>query len=140
MLIVRMSTHPMLTLLFSLTVCASPAAAQAAPRGPAASVLYSGVVCGPLSVDCSAERRDSVVRDIQPTYWKEGAAAGGLVGAVGGALLGWAVCGMSDEVGKNCTGTTILGSVGGAVLLAIPGALIGGQFSKGSAENNSPSE
>ncbi len=122
-----------LLLLVSLTVWASPAAGQTSPQGPVASVLFSGAARGPLSVGWSSEPHDSVVRDIRPTYWKEGAAVGGLLGALGGALVGRAVCGMSDEFGKDCTGSTILGGVGGAVLLAIPGALIGGQFPKGGA-------
>jgi len=113
-----------LLLLISLTVCASPAAGQAAPRGPAASVLYSGGVRGPLSIDWSAASRDSVVRDIRPTYWKEGALVAGLLGAVGGFLLGSAVC----ESGTGCLTGAI---IGGGLLLTIPGALIGGQFRKG---------
>ena len=100
-----------------------------------ASVLLIDVARGPLSVDWSAEPKDTVVRDIRPTHWKEGALVGALLGAVGGALLGVAFCGMSDDIGKDCTGTTILAGVGGAVLLAIPGALIGGQFPKGGSTN-----
>ena len=120
-------------LLFSLTVCASPAAGQAAPRGPAPSVLYSNVARGPLLIDWSAEPRDSVVRDIRPTYWKEGALVAGLLGAVGGFLLGSAVC----ESGTSCMTAAI---IGGGLLLTIPGALVGGQFSKRTTETNSPSE
>jgi hypothetical protein len=45
---------------------------------------------------------------------------------------------MSDDFDKNCTGAAIVGDVGGAVLLAIPGALIGGQFEKGGDRVDSP--
>lgn len=85
----------------------------------------------------SAAPRDSLMRDIRPTYWKEGAAVGALAGAVGGALVGLAVCGLSEEVGKDCAGTAVIGGIGGAVVLAIPGALIGGQFRKRGDENES---
>lgn len=113
-----------LLLLLGITAWASPAAGQVRPQGPVPSVLFSGVARGPLSVEWSAESRDSVVRDIRPTYWKEGALVAGLLGAVGGALLGLAHC----ESGYGC----IIGaSIGGALLLAIPGALVGGQFRKG---------
>ena len=112
-----------LLLILGLIAGASPAAGQAAAGRPVASVLYSGVNRGPLSFDWCAEPRDSVVRDIRPTYWKEGALVAGLLGAVGGAVLGAAVC-------ESGTGCIIAGSLGGALLLAIPGALVGGQFRK----------
>lgn len=114
-----------LLLLVGLTVLGSSAFGQAAPPGPAASVLFRDVARGPLSVNWSAAPRDSVARDIRPTYWKEGALVAGLLGAVGGFLLGSAVC----EDGGGCNTGAILG---GALLLVIPGALIGGQFRKGS--------
>lgn len=126
-----------LLLLLSVTLSPSPATGQAPPRGPVASILFSAAAPGPLRLAQAGERKDSV-RDIRPTHWKEGALVGGLLGAVGGALVGRVVCGMSDEFNKNCTGSTVVGAVGGAVLLAIPGALIGGQFRKGGAGNKSP--
>ncbi|HKH82498.1 MAG TPA: hypothetical protein VKA25_02310 [Gemmatimonadales bacterium] len=61
----------------------------------------------------------------QPTHWKEGALAGALVGAVGGGLLSDAIC---EESETSCS--TVPGILLGAALLAIPGALIGGQFPK----------
>jgi len=83
--------------------------------------------------------RDTVQAQIQPTYWKEGALIGGVLGAVGGAFLGHGLCEDSEELGKNCTGSLFLGGVLGAVLLAIPGALVGGQFSKSeSAQEDRP--
>jgi hypothetical protein len=72
---------------------------------------------------------------IRPTYWKEGPLIGGVLGAVGGALLGHGVCELSEESRKNCTGSLFPGGVLGAALLAIPGALIGGQFPKEKEEN-----
>lgn len=117
--------------LVGLAVSASPAAGQAAPRGPAASVLFHDVARGPLSADWSVAPGDSVVRDIRPTYWKEGALVGGLLGFVGGFLLGSAVC----ESGTSCMTSAI---IGGGLLLLIPGALIGGQFRKGGDANDPP--
>jgi hypothetical protein len=120
-----------LLLLVGLAVWASPAAGQTPLPGPVASVFFRSAARGPLSVAWSSEPHDSVVRDIRPTYWKEGALVGALLGAVGGAVVGGGFCRMSDEFGKDCTASTVLGGVGGAVLLVIPGALIGGQFRKG---------
>lgn len=42
-----------------------------------------------------------------------------------------AVCGLSEERGKDCTGSMLLGGLLGAGLGAMPGALIGGLFPKG---------
>jgi uncharacterized membrane protein YeaQ/YmgE (transglycosylase-associated protein family) len=52
------------------------------------------------------------------------------LGAVGGAFLGHGLCELSEEFQKDCTGSLFLGSLVGAALLVIPGALIGGQFPK----------
>ena len=111
-------------LLVSLTAWPSSTAGQASPRSPVGSVVFRDLPRGPLSVDWSVAPRDSVVPDIRPTYWKEGALVGGLLGFVGGFLLGSAVC----ESGTACITAGILG---GGLLLLIPGALIGGQFEKG---------
>jgi hypothetical protein len=81
-----------------------------------------------------------VQSQIRPTYWKEGALIGGGVGAVAGALLGHDLCEMSEEIGKNCTGSVLLGGVLGAALVAIPGALIGGLFPKHEEAEARPSE
>jgi hypothetical protein len=78
----------------------------------------------------SAESRDTTARFIRPTHWKKGAAIGGLVGAFSGLLLGRTVCGLSEEQAGGCTGTVVAMALGGALLMAIPGALIGGQFHK----------
>jgi hypothetical protein len=77
-----------------------------------------------------AEPRDTLRPPIRPTYWKEGALIGGVLGAVGGAVLGHGLCELSEESRKDCTGGLVLGGVLGAALLAVPGALIGGQFPK----------
>jgi hypothetical protein len=42
---------------------------------------------------------------------------------------------LSEDPELSCTGTVLVSAVGGALLLAIPGALIGGQFHKPEAEN-----
>ena len=127
-----MSLHPFGLLLALLgTPTLAPAQGAATPlRGPAASAVFAPRVSGPLH-NRSLISPDTARTGIGPTHWMEGALVGGLAGAVGGGLLGAAVCGQSDEVGKSCTGTTLLGALIGAGLVAIPGALIGGQFPKG---------
>jgi hypothetical protein len=94
-------------------------------------VVFSNAAPGPLSTLRLIQPADSIERDIRPTYWKEGALVGGLIGLAGGALLGVVVCAQSDEVGNSCTGSAAAGALGGALILAIPGALIGGQMHKG---------
>ena len=68
---------------------------------------------------------------IRPTYWEEGAIVGGVAGGVSIGFLGYVACGLSEQPGRNCLGMTLLGSLFGAALGAIPGALIGGAFPKG---------
>jgi hypothetical protein len=53
----------------------------------------------------------------------------GLLGLVAGALLVHHLCGL-DESTRSCTGSTLLGAGLGAVVLGVPGALIGGQIRK----------
>ena len=65
-----------------------------------------------------------------PTYWQEGALIGGLLGALGGALLGNGLCSDSETLGQRCTGATLGGGALGAVILGVPAALIGGAFLK----------
>ena len=100
---------------------------------PVPSVLFSNATPGPLRTASLAAPADSVERDIRPTYWKEGALVGGLVGLAGGAVLGLVICAQSDEVGNSCTGSAVAGGLISALVLAIPGALIGGQMHKGEA-------
>ena len=127
-----MSLRPfgLLLVLLGTPTFASAQGAAAPLRGPAASAVFAPRVSGPLH-NRSLISPDTARTGIGPTHWKEGALIGGLAGAVGGGLLGTAVCGQSDEVGNSCTGTTVLAALGGALLMAIPGALIGGQFPKG---------
>lgn len=63
-----------------------------------------------------------------------GRSRGGALGALGGAVLGHGLCGLSEDSTKSCTGSLLLGALLGAAVVAIPGALIGGQFSKEPAE------
>lgn len=121
-------------MLFSLLTLSVPATAQLQVPGPALSVLFSHRQGGPLQPTVAVEPRDSLLHQSRPTYWKEGALIGGALGAVGGAVLAHRLCGLAEESTKHCTGSSVLGGVIGAALLAIPGALIGGQFSKEPAE------
>jgi hypothetical protein len=98
------------------------------------SSLYATPAAGPLSPRAFiAESADTVVRQIKPTYWKEG----GIVGAVAvGAFGGWLVHGLcrDSESGGDCTGALVGGALGGGLLGFLTGALIGGQFPKHSEE------
>jgi hypothetical protein len=49
---------------------------------------------------------------------------------VSGILLGRALCDLSEERGHSCAGSWLVGAIGGALVMAIPGAVIGGQFRK----------
>jgi hypothetical protein len=82
------------------------------------------------AVAASEAARPGTVVALHPTYWKEGAIVGGILGGALGALAGGGFCGQSDAPHKNCTGSTILGGMAGALILRIPGALIGGLFPK----------
>ena len=45
-------------------------------------------------------------------------------------MLGYAVCGLSDQAGQGCSGAMLVGMVGGGGILALVGAIVGGQFTK----------
>jgi uncharacterized protein YcfJ len=65
-----------------------------------------------------------------PDHRYEGLAIGAGLGAVGGVLLGLAVCGQSDDPDTNSTACAIGGGLGGAVLGGFVGLLVGAQFPK----------
>jgi uncharacterized membrane protein YeaQ/YmgE (transglycosylase-associated protein family) len=112
--------------------------AQTRLSGPAASVLFdTGHRDRALSLPWEVPDTAKV---IQPTHWKEGALIGGVLGLIPGALLGHAICENSEDPDANCTVWTILGGLGGAILLGFPGALIGGQFPKHQAADTAGTE
>ena len=121
-----------LVLISAFLAWGSPAAAQAPISGPLPSVLLSSSHRSPLETELT-QSADSLEGPAPPTHWKEGALVGGLVGAVGGTVLGLAICRNSEELGKNCAGSAVAGGLISALVLAIPGALIGGQMPKGGA-------
>jgi hypothetical protein len=112
-------------LLVTLLIWPPAALAQERIKGPAPSVL--SVTPARSSQLASLVESDSVS---QPTHWKEGAIVGGLVGAIAGGVLAYAACEQAET--SRCS--TVPGIILGAALLAIPGALIGGQFPKGPPE------
>jgi hypothetical protein len=115
-------------LILGLLAWASPGTAQHRLPGPAPSSLFGYAEKGGLASG-AARALDDSLRAARPTYWKEGAVAGGLLGLVAGALLVHHLCGL-DESTRSCTGSTLLGAGLGAVVLGVPGALIGGQIRK----------
>jgi hypothetical protein len=117
-------------LLVTLLIWPPAALAQERIKGPAPSVL--SVTPARSSQLASLVESDSVS---QPTHWKEGALVGALVGAVGGGLLSEAIC----EQAETSSCSIVPGILLGAALLAIPGALIGGQFPKGPQEEEAGS-
>jgi hypothetical protein len=102
---------------------------------PSSSMLFGREARGPLDPPGSGQIADTARRDIRPTYWLEGALVGSAVGAVGGLLLGQFICEQSE--GQSCGVARVAAVVGTAVLVALPGALIGGQFTKGERGDSS---
>ena len=125
----------LLVLLGAPTAASAQTVATQPPR-PAPSVLFAPRVNGPLH--SRGLVAPDTVRTIGPTYWKEGAIAGGVAGAVSVGFFGYVVCGLSEQPGRDCLGTTLLASLVGAGLGAIPGALIGGSFRKGPKRADNP--
>ena len=125
----------LLMVLACLGVHTTPGVSQTPLLRPTPSALFAAAPSVAVRLARSAESRDTAARFIRPTYWKKGAAIGGAVGALGGILLGHTICGLSEDPELSCTGTVLVSAVGGALLLAIPGALIGGQFHKPEAES-----
>jgi hypothetical protein len=113
-----------------LSLGPSVGASQDRPFGPVPSPLFVATSKTAFRTTLSAERGDSGRLEIRPTYWKKGAAIGSVAGALSGLLLGHTLCGLSEEPGHGCSGTLLMSVVGGGLLLALPGALIGGQFAK----------
>jgi hypothetical protein len=134
-LYLRCSMRALLMILACLGVHPTPGVSQARFLGPAPSALFAAAPSIAVRMARSGEVRDTAARFIRPTYWKRGAAIGGAVGALSGILLGRTICGLSEDPELSCTGTVLVGAIGGALLLAIPGALIGGQFHKPDAES-----
>ena len=118
----------LLLALFYAPATASAQTSTAEVARPASSALRNPGVSKPLQPNWISDPSDSVAK-IRPTYWKEGAAVGGAVGAVGFGLLVGAVCGLSESE-TGCTGKALLGGLVGGVVMAVPGALIGGLFPK----------
>ena len=81
---------------------------------------------------------DTIPRRIRPTYWKEGAIAGGVALGLLGAVFGAGICAYS-ETERNCTGATLVGLFGGGLIGGTLGALIGGQFPKASPSDSTNS-
>jgi hypothetical protein len=124
-----MSLLRSLCLLAPLLGTPTALVAQAASvplEGPAPSLLFGARTDGPLR---AAWAPDSVHR-WKPTYAKEGAIVGGVLGAIAGGLFGQFVCELSEDPNMSCTRTVLLGIIGGAPAGALPGALVGGLFPK----------
>jgi hypothetical protein len=111
-----------LLLVFGLTLVSRHGLCQARALAPTASILFTAMPRKALGPAQFSAQVDSTRRLIRPTYWKEGALIGGAVGGVAAGLWLYSQC------GKGC----VLAS---GVLLAIPGAFIGGQFQKPEPES-----
>ena len=112
-----------LVVLVSVVGASIGTAQQRRVLGPEASVLFT---------PASSPPPDSV--RVHPSYWKEGAVIGGVVGGVLGGLIVDALCDINEEPGGGTACgllPTLGGVVIGAAIVAIPGALIGGQIPKG---------
>jgi hypothetical protein len=112
-------------------------AAQAAPiawqplRAPSSSYFYASPAIGPLSPQAfRAEPPDTGVRQIKPTYWKEGGVVGAVVVGTSMTLLVVGLCREGD--GADCHPYQyVLGPLFSAALGFGLGALVGGgQFRK----------
>jgi hypothetical protein len=124
-------------LLLSIAVADPGWSQDGAPGewGPAASVLFAPSRPKHERMSILA---DTTPRRIRPTYWKEGAIAGGVAVGLLGAVFGAGFCAYS-ETERNCTGAALLGVVGGGLTGGTLGALIGGQFPKASPSDSTSS-
>ena len=65
------------------------------------------------------------------SYWREGLIIGGVLGGIAGGALAGGMCGDSDSgYSGSCVAPTIGGVLVGAVIVGVPGVLIGGLFKK----------
>jgi hypothetical protein len=79
----------------------------------------------------AGEPPDTAVRQIKPTYWKEGALVGGIVSGIFFAWLAHGLCTYDDGSNRNCGLQLVGGAVFGGGLGFGLGGLVGGQFPKG---------
>jgi hypothetical protein len=117
-------------LLSTLAILFAVPAAVSAQHlaGPSPSVLFARQPQASLYPALAAP--DTIRTGIRPTYWKEGALIGGLVGGLGLGLFAAELCRFSEQPSNGCVGTTLLTALVGTVIVGIPGALIGGSFPK----------
>jgi hypothetical protein len=125
-----------LALLLGGPVLSGSLTAQTAPTVPVAQV-QPDISCSIAIVPARECFRHSdllihgqYVNAKAPDHRYEGLAIGAGLGALGGALLGLAVCGQSDDPDTNSTACAIGGGLGGAVLGGFVGLLVGGLFPK----------
>jgi hypothetical protein len=106
-----------------------------------ASSLYMERPTAPLNRHLLAgEPPDTAVRQIKPTYWKEGGLVGGVASGVFFAWLIHGLCTYYDESrNPNCGLKLVGGAVFGGGLGFVLGALVGGQFPKGRQRASSDS-
>ena len=106
-----------------------------------ASSLYIDRLPTPLDHHLLAgESPDTVARQIRPTHWKEGGLVGGVVSGIFFAWLAHGLCTYYDESSnRNCGLKLVGGAVFGGGLGFGLGALVGGQFPKGSQRGSSDS-
>jgi hypothetical protein len=102
--------------------------------GISSSPVYPQTPASPLHYHIlSTTPADTVIRQIQPTHWKEGGAIGAVAVGALGALFGSGICQLSDNSSDGCIGLEVRGALGGGILGFLIGAFIGGQFPKHSA-------
>jgi hypothetical protein len=117
-----------LLLLLTALPWTLPASAQTRISRPAASLLFA---TGQENRSPSWQWAEpDTTKHIRATYWKEGALIGGVIGALSGAYLGYGLCQDSDSAHGSCFLSAVGGALGVALVLGVPGALIGGSFEK----------
>jgi hypothetical protein len=114
--------------LLGALLSTAPVSAQVRLSGPTPSVLFAPSPSGRALAKPWAA--DTNTPTSHPTHWKEGALVGGILGAIGGALLGNGICHAGDDTSSNCTAATIGVAAIGALGFGVIGALIGGAFPK----------